>query len=156
MTGHNIGCCLLIRLPPYWTWVPFHSFPWEKFKCNDTSEAPGFSEVQNLRENDGREYETLFRKQSKEREVTIDKKPNGHHLTETLACKPNTLFLIMTWMSSLVCSIFHRIIISTLHYFHSILGDDLIILIKLALSFFPTWIIKLKKKLQQFPTPSQF
>lgn len=89
-----------------------------------------------MRENNGSEYETLFRKQSKEREITIGKKPNQHHRTETLVCKPNTLFLIMTWMSPLVCSILHRIIISTLHYFHSIPGDDLIILIKLALFFF--------------------
>lgn len=68
--------------------------------------------------------------------LQLIKNPINIIWTETLACKPNILFLITTWMSSLVCSTLHRIIVSTLHYFHSILGDDFIILIKQALFFF--------------------
>lgn len=68
--------------------------------------------------------------------LQLIKNPINIIWTETLACKLNILFLIMTWMSSLVCSTLHRIIVSTLHYLHSILGDDFIILIKLALFLF--------------------
>lgn len=49
-----------------------------RFKYNDSSRATGFSEVQNLREKDGKEYENFvsdrYREQRKETKVAVVKK----------------------------------------------------------------------------------